>query len=155
MTNSVAIRKAALKDVEQITEYNILMAKEIEDKDLDRAVVLKGVKAVIEDPHKGFYLIANKIGDENEIIGQLMITFEWSDWRNHYFWWMQSVYVDKSYRNQNIFTNLYQELLRLARLTRNVCGLRLYVEEHNESAKKVYEALGMNKATYKMYEMLF
>jgi len=152
MNGGVTIRKAVLRDVETIANYNIQMAMETEDKKLDKKVVLKGVKAVIKDPRKGFYLLAEK---KDAIFGQLMITFEWSDWRNKCFWWIQSVYVDRRYRNQKIFTSLYREIMRLAISTDDVCGLRLYVEEHNESAKKVYKKLDLRRTSYEMFEMLF
>ena len=153
MNDDVNIRKAMFKDIEKITGYNVQMAMETEDKKLERSEVLKGVKAVIEDSHKGFYLVAEKRDEKIGIVGQLMITFEWSDWRNKCFWWIQSVYVDKNFRNQKIFTSLYRELLQLARSREDIGGLRLYVQEHNESAKKVYEALGMNKTSYEIFEM--
>lgn len=156
MSEVIRIRKAVQTDIEEIADYNIQMAKETEDKRLYRASVLKGVKAVLEDPCKGFYLVAEeKRGTKNGIVGQLMITFEWSDWRNKWFWWMQSVYVDSKFRNQKIFTKLYKETLRLAKLDGDVCGLRLYVEEHNKSAKNVYKTLGITRTCYEMYEMLF
>ena len=155
MNDDIAFRKATLKDVKRIADYNIQMARETEDKTLNRAEVLKGVKAVIDNPNKGFYLVAEKKDRKIGIIGQLMITFEWSDWRNKCFWWIQSVYVNKKFRNKKIFTSLYRAILRLAESRVDICGLRLYVEEHNKSAKKVYKTLGMNKTSYEVYEMLF
>jgi len=82
-----------------------------------------------------------------------MITFEWSDWRNGHIWWLQSVYIDEDYRNQKIFSRLYKYIVELARARKDVTGLRLYVEEHNEAAKRVYKALGMKKAPYEIYQM--
>ena len=155
MSENITIRKATLEDIEKITDYNIEMAMETENKKLDRPVALKGVKAVIDDSLKGFYLVAEKIVGEKEIVGQLMITFEWSDWRNKCFWWIQSVYVIKKFRNQKIFTSLYSEIIRLARLREDVCGLRLYVEAHNESAKMVYRALNLTRISYEIFEMIF
>jgi len=153
MTNAITIRKATNQDIELIANYNMRLASETENKTLDRITVLKGIKAVLHDPLRGFYLVAEKNDSSKGIIGQLMITFEWSDWRNKYFWWIQSVYVDQQYRDQKVFTSLYQEIMRLVKSNGTVCGLRLYVEEHNESAKKVYKALGMTKASYEIYEM--
>ena len=148
------VRKALLRDIEEIADNNILMAKETENKIFDKKIVIKGVKAVIEDPNKGFYLVAEE-ADGKKIVGQLMITFEWSDWRNKFFWWIQSLYVNKEYRNRRIFTGLYKELVELTKSRENVCGLRLYVEEHNESAKKIYETLGMKRTPYEIFEVLY
>lgn len=148
----IYVRKAGFEDIEKITDHNFQMAKETENKTLDRTIVIDGVKAVIEDPSKGFYLVAER-EDDKVVVGQLMITFEWSDWRNKCFWWIQSVYVDRRYRNQKIFTSLYEEIVRLIKSREDVCGLRLYVKAHNKSAKKVYEALGMNRTSYEIFEM--
>ena len=155
ISQGISIRKAGFEDIEKIADYNVQMAKETEDKTLDRTVVIKGVKAVVEDPHKGFYLVAEKKDNGKDVVGQLMITFEWSDWRNKCFWWIQSVFVDRRYRNQKIFTSLYEEIKRLIKSREDICGLKLYVKEHNESAKKVYEALGMNRTSYEIFEMLY
>ncbi|MGE5343027.1 MAG: N-acetyltransferase family protein [Candidatus Omnitrophota bacterium] len=146
------IRKAELRDVETIANFNIRMAKETENKDLDPETVLRGAKAIIKDPHKGFYLVAVH---HDEIIGQLMVTNEWSDWRNLYFLWIQSVYVREDYRKQGIFRSLYHFLEDIARYRKDVAGLRLYVEKHNETAIQTYESLGMYNSGYEMYEILF
>ena len=145
-------RKAKHEDAEMISEFNIKMAAETEGKKLDEDLVLKGVKAVIEDPDKGFYVVADKGENEPEIIGQMLVTFEWSDWRNKFFWWIQSVYVDQNYRHQRIFSNLHSKIMQIAKSNKDVCGLRLYVKTNNELAKKVYDALGMNKTSYEVYE---
>ena len=154
MNKDIAIRRAVFKDAEKITDYNIQMAKEIEDKQLNKTEVFLGVKAVIEDAQKGFYLVAENKDRKIGIVGQLMITVEWSDWRNKWFWWIQSVYIDKKFRNQKVFTNLYQEIIRLVESIDDVCGLRLYVEEYNKSASELYKTLGMIKTSYEIYEML-
>lgn len=151
MVNPI-FRKAELEDAEMISEFNVKMAAETEGKKLDEDIVLKGVKAVIEDSNKGFYVVADKGDKEPEIIGQLLVTFEWSDWRNKFFWWIQSVYVDQKYRNKRVFSNLHSKIMQIAKSNKDVCGLRLYVKTNNESAKKVYEALGMNKTSYEVYE---
>jgi len=154
MNKDIAIRRAVFKDAEKITDYNIQMAKEIEDKQLNKTEVFLGVKAVIEDAQKGFYLVAENKDRKIGIVGQLMITVEWSDWRNKWFWWIQSVYIDKKFRNQKVFTNLYQEIIRLVESIDDVCGLRLYVEEYNKSVSELYKTLGMIKTSYEIYEML-
>ena len=148
---NIKIRKGELKDANAITRFNLLIAKETENKELDFETVIRGVKAVVKDPHKGFYLVAESKG---EIVGQLMVTPEWSDWRNMNFLWIQSVYVREDLRKQGIFSALYRHLKDIARYKKNVAGLRLYVEVNNEIGKKVYEALGMHKPGYDIYEAL-
>jgi ribosomal protein S18 acetylase RimI-like enzyme len=128
------------------------MAKETEGKTLDRNIVREGVKTVLSNELKGFYLLAEENEGARVICGQLMVTFEWSDWRNKYFWWIQSVYVDKKYRNKKVFSHLYRAVIEMALSDGSVGGLRLYVEKHNDSAKRVYESLGMKKTPYEIYE---
>lgn len=153
LKHRIIIRKAELKDVESITNFNINMAIETEGRELDKSVVLDGVRAVIEDPSKGFYLTAEKVNGTPRIVGQLLVTFEWSDWRNRYFWWIQSVYVHNNFRNRKIFSRLFSRLVEIAQDKRDVYSMRLYVEESNISAKQVYEALGMSKSSYEIYEI--
>jgi ribosomal protein S18 acetylase RimI-like enzyme len=152
MSSKLTIRKAQYQDAATIARHNILLAKETENKDLDPDTALRGVKAVIKDPHKGFYLVAVMKG---EIVGQLMVTNEWSDWRNLNFLWIQSVYVPKEHREQGIFRSLYRHLEDLARYRKDVAGLRLYVEQYNETAQETYERLGMHNPGYRMFEILF
>ena len=147
------IRKARFEDIERIADFNIKMAEETEGKKLDKNVVRRGVEAVIDDNHKGFYLVAEKTNGDRRLVGQLMITFEWSDWRNKCFWWIQSVYVEGKYRNQNVFSHLYRSAIELAKSRKDIYGLRLYVEKHNENGKQVYESLGMKKTPYEVYEI--
>ena len=155
LMGNIVIRRAELKDVRVIADFNVEMAEETEGKHLEGEIVRKGVEAVLKDAHKGFYLVAEKQGDLPEVVGQLLITFEWSDWRNRCFWWVQSVYVPEKYRDQRIFSQLFKYVVDLARRRDDVSGLRLYVEKHNEAAKKVYESLGMVKASYDIYEVEF
>ncbi len=150
--DNVNIRKAELRDVAIIAKFNRLMAMETERKELDLDISERGAKAIIKDPHKGFYLVAETHG---EIVGQLMVTFEWSDWRNKFFLWIQSVYVREDHRNQGIFSALYHYLEDMARFRKDTAGLRLYVEKHNEKAQLTYERLGMQKPSYDMYEISF
>lgn len=145
------IRKGELRDAETIAGFNIAMAQETEDKPLDPDTALRGAKAIIKDPHKGFYLLAEHKG---EIAGQLMVTLEWSDWRNKYFMWIQSVYVPEKFRKQGIYASLYHHLKEIAAGQKNVAGIRLYVEKNNATAKQVYERLGMYDPGYDMYEVL-
>jgi GNAT superfamily N-acetyltransferase len=146
------IRKAKLEDLERIVDFNIQMAKETEEKILEKNVAREGVKAVLNNELKGFFLLAEENKDEKKICGQLMITFEWSDWRNKNIWWIQSVFVDKNYRNRKVFSKLFKSVTKMALSEKEVGGLRLYVEKHNNSAKQVYESLGMKKTPYEIYE---
>ena len=153
MDGHIVVRKAELKDADRITCLNIWLARETEYKELDKTVVSKGVKALLKDSSKGFYIVAEKASKPFMIVGQLLITFEWSEWRNKYFWWVQSVYVDKEYRNQKIFSTLFKYVIKLAASEKDVYGLRLYVEKNNECAKLIYESLGMKQAPYVVYEL--
>ena len=146
------VRKAKLTDLERISDFNIQMAKETEGKKLDKTIVREAVKAVLNNKIKGFYLMAEDNKDTKTLAGQLMVTFEWSDWRNKNIWWIQSVYVDKKYRNKKVFSQLFRAVTNMALSEKSVGGLRLYVSKHNISAKQVYESLGMNKTSYEIYE---
>jgi GNAT superfamily N-acetyltransferase len=146
------IRKAKLADLEKIVDFNIQMAKETEEKILEKNVTRGGVEAVLNNESKGFFLLAEENKGENEICGQLMITYEWSDWRNKNIWWIQSVFVDKNYRNKKVFSKLFKFVTKMSLSEKGVGGLRLYVEKHNKSAKQVYESLGMKKTPYEIYE---
>ena len=130
--------------------FNIAMASETEDKALDPITLQQGVSEVLSNPVKGFYLLA--VFSET-IVGQLMITSEWSDWRNGYFWWIQSVYVKQDQRNRGVYKALNEEVLNSARLNGNVCGIRLYVDKDNTAAQQVYRNLGMSESNYDMYEI--
>jgi len=146
------IRKARLEDLDRIVDFNVKMAEETEGKILDRKVVRKGVRTVLNDEAKGFYLLSEYDRMGKVIAGQLMVTFEWSDWRNKNFWWIQSVYVDKEYRNKKVFSSLYGTVAKMALSERSVGGLRLYVDKNNDSAKQVYRSLGLKKTDYEIYE---
>jgi ribosomal protein S18 acetylase RimI-like enzyme len=146
------IRKAKHEDIEKIAEFNVQMAKETEGKILNKKVVQEGVRAVLKNKIKGFYLIAEDNKATKLLVGQLMVTFEWSDWRNKNFWWIQSVYVDKKYRNKKVFSQLFRTVTKMALSEKNVYGLRLYTNKNNYSAKQVYKSLGMKKTSYEIYE---
>lgn len=144
------IRIADKRDADSLVEFNQAMALETEGKKLDSKILKSGVEAVFQDEKKGFYVVAES---EGKICGGLMITYEWSDWRNRWFWWIQSVYVKPEFRGQGVYRRLYQFVSEKALENGNVCGFRLYVETENERAQKVYEKLGMNKSHYLMYEV--
>jgi ribosomal protein S18 acetylase RimI-like enzyme len=146
------IRQALSDDVDVIVAFNAAMAEETESRTLDMDVLRRGVAAVLTDPSKGRYLVADQ---GSKIIGQLMITYEWSDWRNGTFWWIQSVYVMPEYRRRGIYRALHEYVMRLARQEPEVCGIRLYVDRHNVTARKTYESLGMRYSHYDLFEIDF
>lgn len=152
MDNPIIIRKATYLDISNIVGFNNAMALETEGKTLDYITLKQGVSEVLSDPLKGFYLIAVFSGT---VVGQLMITSEWSDWRNGYFWWIQSVYVKPENRLHGIYRALNEEVLSLAKNNGNICGIRLYVDRDNTIAQRVYHNLGMSTSNYDMYEIEF
>jgi GNAT superfamily N-acetyltransferase len=145
------IRNATPADGEIIARYNSLMAEETEGRPLDPAIIGPGVLALLQDASKGRYWVAEYDG---EIVGQIMVTYEWSDWRNGIIWWIQSVYVHPDHRRNGVFSALYRYVESLAR-TEGACGLRLYVEYGNELAHKTYKALGMINPNYQVMENIF
>jgi ribosomal protein S18 acetylase RimI-like enzyme len=145
----MSIRVAVAADVPELVRFNQAMALETEGKGLDPATIEKGVSAVFGDANKGFYVVAE---DESKIVGGLMVTFEWSDWRNAWFWWIQSVYILPEARGRRLYSQMYDFVKDMARVAGNVCGFRLYVEKDNHRAQKVYEAVGMGRSYYLMFE---
>lgn len=148
MSNSILIRPARADDAAIITEYNAAMALETEHKHLNPATLRAGVERAITQPEGARYFLADI---NHRVVGQLMVTFEWSDWRNGMFWWIQSVYVHPDFRSRGIFKQLYRHVEILAREA-HACGLRLYVERENKSAQEVYRRLGMADAGYAVFE---
>jgi len=149
---NITIRPATIADAAIITRFNELLAVETENIALEHSRLLTGVEQLLRDPAKGFYILAEA---DNAVVGQTMITYEWSDWRNGVFWWIQSVYVEKASRGTGIFKALFEYIRVLAAASGNVCGLRLYVDVHNARAKQTYERLGMNASHYELYETDF
>jgi len=145
----VIIRIANPADADSLVEFNQAMALETEGKQLDSHILASGVKAIFHDDKKGFYAVAES---DERIVGGLMITFEWSDWRNAWFWWIQSVYIIPEFRRQGVYRGLYEFVINEAKTRGDVCGFRLYVENENTRARKVYEKLGMESSHYLMYE---
>ncbi len=148
----VTIRDASPADAEIIADYNARLAVESEGMQLDPGLVGSGVRALLEDASKGRYWMAEADG---RVIGQLMVTYEWSDWRNGMIWWIQSVYVHGDYRRTGVFSALYRHVEALARQDPEVCGIRLYVEHENERAQRTYEALGMKMTDYRVMQSMF
>ncbi len=150
-SSSIAVGRAATEDVAAITQFNIAMAAETEDLTLDPQTVHAGVAAVVSDDRRGFYLVARSDG---KAVGSLMITYEWSDWRNGNLWWIQSVYVVPSARKQGIFRLLYDNVIYLAKQRGDAAGVRLYVEKDNRGAQEVYQKLGMSETAYRVFEII-
>lgn len=145
------IRRARLDDLPTLVEFNRAMAWETEGLQLEPERLRAGVDAVLREPAHGFYLVAEQ---DAAVIGAMMVTFEWSDWRNGLFWWIQSVYVRPDQRRRGVFRRLYRAVGELAANDPNVCGFRLYVERDNRAAQQTYAALGMRPTHYVLFEQL-
>jgi GNAT superfamily N-acetyltransferase len=146
---SIVIRQATANDAAVVSEFNWRLAHESEGKDLDRAQLEPGVRAVFADAHKGCYFLAERDG---EVVGQLGLTYEFSDWRNGWFWWVQSVYVAPAARRQGVFRALFKHVEDAAGADPLVIGIRLYVERDNHTAHDTYLGLGLAWTTYGMME---
>ena len=146
------IRDARPSDAATIARFNVKMAMETEGRSLEPELINPGVAAVLGDPNRGRYWVAEMDG---EVVGQLMVTYEWSDWRNGVFWWIQSVFIRQDCRRKGIFSALHRHVETLARSAGEVCGVRLYVERKNRRAQKTYEALGMTSPGYQVMEIDF
>ena len=145
----IAVRPATMADFDTIVAYNQEMAQETESKALDSATLAGGVREALSDPGRCLYFLA-EIG--GRAVGQTMLTFEWSDWRNGFFWWIQSVYVDPAFRRRRVFRSLYNYIRDLAKSRSDVCGLRLYVHRDNSHAIDTYRSLGMALSDYLLCE---
>jgi GNAT superfamily N-acetyltransferase len=146
----INIRKATPKDAEAIIDFQQKMAWETEKMTLIPGIVSEGVKAVFSHPSRGQYWVAENNG---KVVASLLITYEWSDWRNTNVWWFQSVYVLPEFRRTGIFRSMYQYIKDEA-VKNGIAGLRLYVEAKNSRAQDTYEALGMSSEHYKMFEWM-
>lgn len=145
----INIRTAVPGDARLLASWAQAMAMETEHKHLDGDTVLKGVQTGIADPKRARYFIAMA----GELpAGTLMLTTEWSDWRNRDWWWIQSVYVHPDFRRMGVFQAMYRHVEKMAKENPGVCGLRLYVEHENKNAQLTYEKLGMDDAGYRMME---
>jgi ribosomal protein S18 acetylase RimI-like enzyme len=146
----ISVRPARLDDAEFLVRGNAQLALETENLSLDIDRLRSGVRAIFDDPMRGFYLIAEV---ERTRVGQMMITYEWSDWRNGVFWWIQSVFTVPEWRRRGAFRALYAQAGVLARQRGSVCGLRLYVDIHNWRAQETYRRYGMQETAYRMFEV--
>jgi len=139
------VRGAVSSDLTIIVEFNRRLAEETESKALDVPILTAGVIAALTDPNKGPYYLAV---DGDDVLGQMQITYEWSDWRNGWFWWIQGVYVRSDARRRGVFRALYEHVHQQAKQASDVIGLRLYVEQANHAAQRTYERLGFTPAGY-------
>lgn len=147
MNYNISVGNAS--DISTIARFQVDMALESEGTELDMSLVVKGVTAAVEDEYKGTYLVART--DEGKAIGSLLLTREWSDWTNRWYWWIQSVFVTKEYRGKGVYRAMYEKVRSMAK-EQNVTQIRLYVDKTNFPAQKVYKRLGMDECHYLMYE---
>lgn len=143
------VRLASRDDLFYIVHFNISMALETEDIALNNEEITQGVQAVFDDSHLGRYCVATI---NNQIVGSLLLTTEWSDWNNKYYWWIQSVYVNPQYRRSGVYKTLYEFVCNSAKEHGDVYAIRLYVDVNNKIAQQVYNNLGMHKSNYDMFE---
>jgi GNAT superfamily N-acetyltransferase len=151
MKIAVTFREARRGDAGAIINFQIAMARETEDLELDRDILTRGVEAVFDDPNRGRYFVAERAG---RVIGSLMITYEWSDWRNGMVWWIQSVYVIAELRGQGVYAGLYEHVKAFVNADPSIRGIRLYVDKRNSRAQQVYARLGMNGEHYSVFEWM-
>ncbi len=145
----ISIRSAEPTDWATIAEFNCQLAEETEDKKLDWDVISSGVRKVLGDVHRGRYFLAES---EGRIVGTTMITYEWSDWRDGWIWWIQSVYVHPDFRGRGVFSGLYRHIEALAAETGDIRSIRLYVLKSNQRARATYAKLGMGETGYTVLE---
>jgi GNAT superfamily N-acetyltransferase len=148
--STISLRNAQAEDLETIVAFNMSLASETEECALDYDTVRAGVAAVLSNENLGTYYMAES---EGEVVGQLMITLEWSDWRNGFFHWIQSVYVPPEFRCKGVFRALYDHVIERAKTAPRVCGVRLYVERENTKAREVYDRVGMLSGGYDLREI--
>jgi ribosomal protein S18 acetylase RimI-like enzyme len=155
MNHEINIRRALARDAGALVRFNQAMARETEGLELDVDVLKAGVENLLQREQYGFYVVAeNMSGEQASVVGSLMVTYEWSDWRNGLFWWIQSVYITPEFRRRGIYRRLYRFVKEMAAGASGVCGFRLYVEKENRIAQQTYEQLGMKETHYLMFEEL-
>ncbi len=147
----IIVQQATINDVQILIEFQLKMAQETERLSLDRKSVEQGVTRVFSDPSKGMHIVAE---ERDTVVGCLLITYEWSDWRNGTLWWIQSVYIAPNYRNKGVFSQMYAYLKKKVTDADDILGLRLYVDKNNTDAQNAYRALGMNAEHYLLYEWM-
>ena len=151
-TSKIAVRNATADDIDSLVAFQQAMAHETEGKTLNAELLRQGINTVFNSPDKGFYLIAEA---EGRVVGGLLMTYEWSDWRNATFWWIQSVYVDAQRRRKGVYRAMHDYVYDIASSRDDICGIRLYVERSNHVAQQTYASLGMSKSHYDLYEIDF
>ena len=147
----VKICRPEKKDLESVARFQVEMALETENMNLDWETVKKGVLGLFDNPEMGFYLLARR---NDQTVGSLMVLYEWSDWRAGKVIWIHSVYIEKEFRNEGIFKSMYQYLQEMVKNSENLYGLRLYVDKRNTNAQEVYHRLGMDNQHYELYEWM-
>jgi ribosomal protein S18 acetylase RimI-like enzyme len=151
----IKIRTANVADAQLLADHNCAMALETEGKILDAQAAIAGAEGLFERPQFGFYIVAEVREPEasSSVAATLLVTYEWSDWRNGLFWWIQSVYVKAEFRRQGIYTEMYRQLQEMAAASPTpVCGFRLYAETENTAAQATYKNCGMKACDYIMFE---
>lgn len=153
---NIRVRYATRADIESLAEFQQAMALETENRTLDPSTSRQGIAAIFDDPVKGFYIVAvadAADGSADEVVGSLLITYEWSDWNNATHWWIQSVYVDAAWRRRGVYRTLYEHILNMTKGRSDICSIRLYVERTNTVAQQTYKSLGMSHSHYDLYEL--
>jgi GNAT superfamily N-acetyltransferase len=148
---NLSIRKFIEKDIDTLVHFQQMLATESEGVTLNADIVRKGMYSMLQDSTKGVYYVAET---DSQIVGCHMITYEWSDWRNGWTYWLQSVYVRQDYRKHGVFKKMYENLKTLVLNNEGIAGIRLYVDKTNERAQKVYASMGMNGDHYTVYEWM-
>jgi GNAT superfamily N-acetyltransferase len=149
---TIVIRPAGADDIGTLADFNVALCLETEGRELDHATVVEGVRRFVSEPARGRYFVA-LIG--GEVAGQTAHTFEWSDWRNGEIWWIQSVYVHPCHRGKGVFRALFNQIRELGEQDPECCGIRLYMERDNVTARQSYQSLGFSETGYEVLELLF
>lgn len=149
----LSVRLAKLEDASTIVSFSAAMALETEGRCLDLNRLLDGTIALLGSPDRGFFMVAEleQVGDRR-LLGQLMVTYEWSDWRNGVFWWIQSVYVNPAWRRKGVYRRLHDTVVGVGKADNKMCGIRLYVAQDNHVAQTVYRQVGLTPSRYDVYE---
>jgi GNAT superfamily N-acetyltransferase len=152
----ILVRSASWDDVDSLVAFSAAMALETEGRRLDLARLREGTLSLLAAPEHGFFMVAELAeAGLHRLVGQLMITYEWSDWRNGLFWWVQSVYVDPVWRRRGVYRAMHDHIVTKAKADPRVCGIRLYVERDNHTAQTVYQRVGLTPSVYAVYEQDF
>ena len=154
VSEDIVIRQARREDADILIRFSAAIAWETERRELDRERLRQGTLAVFDRADRGIFYVAEHRPSRG-VVGQCLITYEWSDWRNAQFWWIQSVYVDPQWRRRGVYRRLHEAIKQKAQSTPGVCGIRLYVEHSNSIAQSVYEAMDLHRAKYQIWEVDF